>query len=206
MYLHGGLHLVDRELAKLMHQGSIHACEMAACTQLDGICRGSLMNLPPQFAPEPLLFASAKQCEAVRSPCGVLGLGVDVRLAILWDMDAKGGPEASEGLGGAFGRRASRCQEIRNPQDFVHSAAGHRARFLTQHGVPIVHEAQTLLRLPPGAVAAGASRNLTAPICTNPSSSIAARACRWPLGQCSLPRRRACPHTAQCRVPDRGRD
>ncbi|CAE7943405.1 NLP2 [Symbiodinium necroappetens] len=57
--------------------------------QLDGICRGSLMNLPPQFA-----------------------------LAILWDMDAKGGPE-----------------EIRNPQDFVHSAA------------------QTLLRLPPGAVA-----------------------------------------------------
>ena len=97
MYLYGGFHLVDRELAKLMHQGSIHACEMAACTQLDGICRGSLMNLPPQFAPEPLLFASAKQGEAV--PCGVLGLGVDVRLAILWDMDAKGGPEASEAPG-----------------------------------------------------------------------------------------------------------
>lgn len=52
--------------------------------QLDGLVRGSLMNLPPQFA-----------------------------LAILWDMDAKGGPE-----------------EIRNPQDFVFSAA------------------QTLLRLP----------------------------------------------------------
>ncbi|CAJ1396582.1 unnamed protein product [Effrenium voratum] len=45
--------------------------------QLDGHCRGSLMNLPPQFA-----------------------------LAILWDMDAKGGPE-----------------EIRDPQGFVFSAA-----------------------------------------------------------------------------------
>ncbi|CAK9091551.1 Uncharacterized protein SCF082_LOCUS43126 [Durusdinium trenchii] len=44
--------------------------------QLDGHCRGSLMNLPPQFA-----------------------------LAILWDMDAKGGPE-----------------EIRDPQGFVFSA------------------------------------------------------------------------------------
>lgn len=44
--------------------------------QLDGHCRGSLMNLPPQYA-----------------------------LAILWDMDAKGGPE-----------------EIRDPQGFVFSA------------------------------------------------------------------------------------
>ncbi|CAE7236651.1 CYB2 [Symbiodinium natans] len=61
---------------------------LARFPQLDGHCRGSLMNLPPQFA-----------------------------LAILWDMDAKGGPE-----------------EIRDPQAFVFSAA------------------QTLLRLPPGAV------------------------------------------------------
>lgn len=50
---------------------------LARFPQLDGHCRGSLINLPPQFA-----------------------------LAILWDMDAKGGPEA-----------------IRDPQGFIFSAA-----------------------------------------------------------------------------------
>eukprot|EP00933_Yihiella_yeosuensis_P082653 TRINITY_DN96610_c0_g1_i1.p1 TRINITY_DN96610_c0_g1~~TRINITY_DN96610_c0_g1_i1.p1 ORF type:complete len:580 (-),score=191.03 TRINITY_DN96610_c0_g1_i1:95-1834(-) len=50
---------------------------LARFTGLDGHCRGTVVNLPPQFA-----------------------------LAILWDMDAKGGPEA-----------------IRDPQKFIFSAA-----------------------------------------------------------------------------------
>lgn len=104
----------------------------------------------------------------------------------------------------AFGRRRLFLQEIRNPQDFVHSAAGHRAHFLRQHEVQSCMRPRLCcgcrqvqwLREP---------RRISQHAFHQPNSSNAARACRWPLGQCSLPRRRACPHAAQWRVPDRGR-
>jgi len=81
--------------------------------QLDGHCRGSLMNLPPQFA-----------------------------LAILWDMDAKGGPE-----------------EIRDPQGFVFSAAQTLLRLPMPMGgcAPAV---------PPGAPLAPAAAGLGLPVPT----------------------------------------
>ena len=169
-----------------MHQGSIHACEMAAW-QLDGICRGSLMNLPPQFAPEPLFFTSAER----GSMQGAL-----VRLAILWDMDAKGGPEASKlrGVWAEAGCSDARRSGIRRtsctaPPGTEHSSCGIRESNNRPRGSDIA----------PAAARCSSCWSLgkMSDHSINPTLQVLLRACRWPLGQCSLPRHRACPHAAQ---------